>query len=385
MSARQKVSVVFGTRPEAIKLAPLVLALRADPTFETQVLFSGQHPDLVRPILDFFGVEVDSALDIMSPGQSLAALTARAMTALDGAFRALRPDWVVVQGDTTTAMTAALAAFYQKTPVAHLEAGLRTHAIYAPFPEEINRRCIGQLAALHWAPTPSAAEALRAERLPVPPARLAVTGNTGIDAVRLGVELLRRRPLEDADVHAVVAHRATDPRARCVLVTTHRRENVGAPLQRLCESIRGAADAHPHSLFVLPVHPNPEVAETVRQILGGHPRVRLTVPKEYPAFLRLLELADGILTDSGGVQEEAPSLGKRVLVTRECTERPEGIGTGHVRLVGCDPEAIRRGLDEILEGTSSHLAPAFPYGDGHAAERCVASLAGRPFAEFVPA
>lgn len=386
MSALRRIAVVLGTRPEAIKLAPLIVALRGAPTvFETRVLFSGQHPHLVRPILDFFELEVDGSLDIMSPGQSLAALTSRALVALDEAFRAGRPDWVVVQGDTTTAMTASLAAFYQRIPVAHLEAGLRTQSLYAPFPEEINRRFIGQLASLHWAPTPTSAAALRAERLPIPPARLTVTGNTGIDAVRLGAERLRQRPVDDdLDVTAVQQHRASSARARFILVTTHRRENVGAPLHELCQSVRAAADEHAQAFFLLPVHPNPEVAGPVRQILDGHPRIRLTEPKEYPVFLRLLQLAHGILTDSGGVQEEAPSLGKRVLVTRDCTERPEGMETGHVRLVGCNGDLIRRGLAEILEGESTDLPPAFPYGDGYAAGRCLASLAGLPFEEFVP-
>lgn len=219
----------------------------------------------------------------------------------------------------------------------------------------------------------------------MPPARLAVTGNTGIDAVRIGVEILRQHPVSDLDVSAVESFREANPGGSTILITTHRRENVGRPLEQMCEAIRDVAETSPNAIFILPVHPNPAVSSTVRSVLGGVERVRLTEPKEYPAFLRLLELADGILTDSGGVQEEAPSLGKRVLVTRDCTERPEGIGSGHVRLVGCDPTAIRAGLQEIIAGASRSGAPAFPYGDGFAAARCAASLLGEPFAEFSPA
>jgi len=380
------VAVILGTRPEAIKLAPLIRELRAHrDALQTEVVFSGQHLHLVRPILEFFQIEVQRSLDLMQPDQTLAALTARAMSAFAAVFAELQPAVVVVQGDTTTAMCAALAAFYQKISVAHLEAGLRTNARYSPFPEEINRRIISQIAGLHWAPTARAAAALRRENLPLLPGRIVVTGNTGIDALFDGLARIRALPPDDADCQRASDHRRSHPEAAIVLITGHRRENFGEPFRQFCDAIKETAARYPEALFIYPVHPNPNVREPVSRFLAALPNVLLTESKNYPAFLRLLDLSDIILTDSGGVQEEAPALGKPVLVTRFHTERPEGIATGHVTLIGPERTAILEHLGRLLDrhrAGQRGLPPAFPYGDGHAAPRCVASLLGREVVEF---
>ncbi len=380
------VAVVLGTRPEAIKVAPLILALRrARPRVRTTVVFSGQHAHLVKPILAFFGLTADVTLRIMRPRQSLATLTSRAVAQLSVALAELRPDWVVVQGDTTTAMSCALAAFYLDIKVAHLEAGLRTDDIRSPFPEEINRRFISQIAALHWAPTRTAALALRRENLPLPGSRLLVTGNTVIDALLLGVERLRTRPDTDPDAARVRTFLAGGPRRRFVLVTGHRRESFGLPFRAICLALRDVARADRDTLFVYPVHPNPRVQEPVRALLGATANILLTEPKNYPDFLRLLDLSSVIVTDSGGVQEEAPSLGKTVLVTRERTERPEGLATGLVKLVGHDRARLASALRAALAARRKNPRAgraAFPYGDGRAAARCVASLLGQPVRPF---
>lgn len=379
------VAIVLGTRPEAIKLAPLILALRrVRRRVRTTVVVSGQHAHLVGPILVFFGIVPDVTIRLMRPNQTLTGLTSRAIEKLGSTLANLRPDWVVVQGDTTTAMACALAAFYQKIKVAHLEAGLRTDTIYSPFPEEINRRIISQIATLHWAPTQNAARALRRESLPLPPARLVVTGNTVIDALLLGIARVRRTPRTDAACLSVTAFKALGPHRLFVLVTGHRRESFGAPLRAICAALRAAARRDRDTIFVYPVHPNPNVRGPVEKLLGGEPNLLLTGPKNYPEFLQLLDLSDVIVTDSGGVQEEAPSLGKTVLVTRETTERPEGLRTGLVQLVGHDEKRLSAALRSALAARRRHVAfpAAYPYGDGHAASRCVASLLGRPFKPF---
>ena len=383
------VAVVLGTRPEAIKVAPLIRALRAArPRVRTTVVLSGQHAHLVQPILDFFGIAADRSIRLMRPNQTLTGLTSRAVEKLGAALAELKPDWVVVQGDTTTAMACALAAFYQKIKVAHLEAGLRTNDIYSPFPEEVNRRLISQIATLHWAPTQNAARALRRESLPIPPARVLVTGNTVIDALLLGIAQVRRAPRVDAACLRVAAHKAGGPRRLFVLVTGHRRESFGAPLRAICAALRAVARADRETLFVYPIHPNPNVRGPVEKLLGGIPNILLTAPKNYPEFLQLLDLCDVIVTDSGGVQEEAPSLGKTVLVTRETTERPEGLRSGLVQLVGHDPRRLTAALRAPrsprggVAGPGRPVRPAFPYGDGRAAARCVASLLGRTVKPF---
>ena len=380
------IAVVLGTRPEAIKLAPLILELRrVRRRVRTTVVLSGQHAHLVTPILDFFGITPDRSIRLMRYDQTLTSLTASALEKIGSTLAAIHPDWVIVQGDTTTAMACALAAFYQKIKVAHLEAGLRTCDIYSPFPEEINRRIISQIAVLHWAPTRNAARALRREAHPLPPARILVTGNTVIDALLIARARVRRRPLPDDDNARVSAHLATGPRQLFVLVTGHRRESFGAPLRAICAALLAVARRDPCTVFVYPVHPNPNVLGPVERMLGGAPNILLTPPKNYPEFIQLLDRCDVVVTDSGGVQEEAPALGKTVLVTREVTERPEGLRTGLVRLVGHNEKrltsALRAALAACRRRTGNRRA-AFPYGDGRAAARCVASLLGlrvKPF------
>lgn len=382
------VVVIAGTRPEAIKLAPLVLALRRQRRIRTTLLCTGQHAHLVKPILGFFGLRTEANLALMQPDQTLSGFASRAIDRLSRRLESLAPDWVVVQGDTTTAMCAALAAFHQRIPVAHLEAGLRTNELYSPFPEEINRRIISQIASLHWAPTPAAARTLRRERLPLRGGRVLVTGNTVIDALLAGVALLRRRPRRDRLGARVLRHKTASPDNRLVLITGHRRENFGEPLKQICAALMAVAAADPKTLFVYPLHPNPSVKGPVSRLLGGHPNIVLAPPQDYPAFLQLLLLADVIVTDSGGVQEEAPALGKTVLVTRTCTERPEGLRTGLVRLVGHRSRPLIQALRTTLalrRRRQKAPAPAFVYGDGRAAERCVASLLGRPVKPFRPA
>ena len=380
------VAVVLGTRPEAIKVAPLILALRrARPRVRTTIVFSGQHPHLVAPILAFFGLKPDATLRIMRPGQSLAKLTSRAVDQLSTVLAKLQPDWVVVQGDTTTAMSCALAAFYLGIKVAHLEAGLRTDDIHSPFPEEINRRFISQVATLHWAPTRTAAQALRRENLPLPGSRLVVTGNTVIDALLLGVERTRKNPGTDRDCAMVRRFLSGGAQRQFVLVTGHRRESFGRPFRDICLALRDVARTDHDTLFVYPVHPNPKVQEPVRALLGRTANIVLTEPKNYPEFIRLLDLSSVIVTDSGGVQEEAPSLGKTVLVTRERTERPEGLATGLVQLTGHDRRRLAALLRDALADRRANLKKlraVFPYGDGRAAERCVDSLLGRRVRAF---
>lgn len=372
------VAIVLGTRPEAIKLAPLILALRRQPRrFRTTVVLSGQHADLVAPIMEFFGLTADCNISLMQPNQTLASLTSRATERLHTVLGELAPDWVVVQGDTTTAMACALAAFYLKIKVAHLEAGLRTNRIDSPFPEEVNRRIISQIAALHWAPTRAAARALRREAMPLPHAKILVTGNTVIDALLLGVARLRSAPVPDADRDRIAAFLAADPRHRFVLVTGHRRENFGQPLRDICRTLAALAASDPRALFLYPVHPNPNVRATVEEVLGRTPNMVLTAPKNYPEFLQLLNLSHVIVTDSGGVQEEAPALGKVVLVTRDTTERPEGLKTGLVKLVGHRRSRLLAAVRAALTAsrrTRRARKPAFPFGDGAAAARCVQSL-----------
>jgi len=380
------IAVVLGTRPEAIKLAPLILELRrVRSRVRTTVILSGQHAHLVMPILGFFGIKPDRSIRLMRPNQTLTGLTTNALTKIGSTLAGLNPDWVVVQGDTTTAMACALAAFYQKIKVAHLEAGLRTNNIYSPFPEEINRRIISQIAALHWAPTRNAARALRRESLPLPATRILVTGNTVIDALLLASARVRQKPIPDGDAARVAAHLAKGPRQLFVLVTGHRRESFGAPLRAICAALLAVARRDPRTLLVYPVHPNPNVRGPVEKMLGGVPNILLTPPKNYPEFIQLLNSCDVIVTDSGGVQEEAPSLGKTVLVTREVTERPEGLRTGLVRLVGHDQRrltaALRAALAACRRGNGRRRA-VFPYGDGRAAARCVASLLGVPVKPF---
>jgi len=368
MSARRPVLVVLGTRPEAIKLAPVVAALRAAPHLTPRVCVSGQHREMLDQMLRVFAIVPDRDLAVMQPAQDLSDVTARVLLGLRDALVAERPAAVLVQGDTTTAMAAALAAFYAGVPVGHVEAGLRTGRLDQPFPEEMNRRLVGQLATWHYAPTAQAAENLRREG--VAPAQILVTGNTVVDALQTiaAQPLPLPPPLDEAALAG----------QRLVLVTGHRRESFGAGLADLCAALRALADRYPDVLVVYPVHLNPAVDGPVRAALGGHPRVRLTPPLDYLGFLALLRRAHLAITDSGGVQEEAPSFGVPVLVTRTATERGEALTAGTARLVGTDCDTVVAAASALLDDPAAHAAmraAGNPFGDGRAAARIVAHLA----------
>jgi UDP-N-acetylglucosamine 2-epimerase (non-hydrolysing) len=363
------VLTVIGTRPEAIKLCPVVLELqRRSDEFRSVVCVTAQHRQMLDQVLSVFEVRPDFDLDIMSPGQTLAQVTARAVAGLDEVIHQLEPDITLVQGDTTTAFCGALASHYRHTLVGHVEAGLRTGNKYAPFPEEMNRRLIGRLADLHFAPTEHARDALLQER--VDPESVFLTGNTVIDALLWVRERVRgKTPALPAEVAALNGQ-------PLVLVTGHRRESFGSGFENICQAIRTVADLQPDVHFVYPVHLNPNVREPVRRILASHERIHLIEPLTYEPFVWLMDRATVILTDSGGVQEEAPSLGKPVLVMRETTERPEGVQAGNARLVGTDRQRIVRELTRLLDDPGQRQAMASvrnPYGDG-TASRQIADL-----------
>lgn len=367
----QRVLVVFGTRPEAIKLFPLIDLLRGDARFDTRVVVTAQHREMLDQVLAFAGIVPDIDLNLMTAGQSLDGLTARLLDALGPVFDAEQPDRVIVQGDTATAMVAALAAYYRKVSVAHVEAGLRSHDPYHPWPEEVNRKIIGTIADLHFAPTRTAADALLAEN--VPAARVHVTGNTVIDALHRARDRIAAEPARAGRLDAVAKRFAGK---RIVLVTTHRRENFGGGMERIARAIARIAERDDVGI-VFPVHPNPQVRGVMEAMLGYHPRVALIDPLDYPHFVRLLDLCSFVLTDSGGVQEEAPGLGKPVLVLRETTERPEGIAAGTARLIGSDEDRIVAEVVRLLDDPAAHAAMARahnPFGDGHASARIVEQL-----------
>lgn len=363
-----KVLTVAGTRPEAIKLAPVVRALAADPGhFEPLFCATGQHRKMLDQVLATFGLKTDIELHVMRPNQPLAGLTAALLENLTIVLRNHRPDWVIVQGDTTTAMAATLAAFYQRIPIAHVEAGLRTGDRFQPFPEEVNRLIIDGIADRLFAPTPRAAANLRAER--VPASRILVTGNTGIDALLHVSRQNIASPLDETLKR--VRHR------RLILVTTHRRENFGEPLMRICRAIRIAAVRNPDIAVLLPVHLNPNVHAVVRRELADVSNIMLTPPLAYIDFVKALKQAFVVLTDSGGVQEEAPSVGTPVLVLRHKTERPEAVESGAARLVGTGTDTIVRELERLLGDRACHQAMARvrnPFGDGRASERIVRAM-----------
>jgi len=370
-SLQKKILVILGTRPEAIKLAPVIRELRRLPrTFQTIICNTAQHREMLDPLLALFDVRPDYDLNIMRPGQKLAQITVNGLRGLDRVIARETPDAILVQGDTTTALCGALAGFYHKVLIGHVEAGLRTSDKYAPFPEEINRRLISQLTDYHFAPTEKAREALLKEG--VPENRIFVTGNTVIDAllwVRKKNE--RNRPkLPDGLSEAI-------RRRRLVLVTGHRRESFGKGFKNICLAILEVADRFRDVVFVYPVHLNPNVRGPVYSILGRHPQIRLVEPLDYAPFVWLMAKSTLILTDSGGVQEEGPTLGKPVLVMRETTERPEGLAAGNARLVGVEKRKIVENLIELLINASLRKAMSSaqnPYGDGHAAKRIVRAL-----------
>lgn len=368
MQARaKKILCVFGTRPEAIKLAPVVLELRSRAEFQVSVCVTAQHREMLDQVLETFAIRPDYDLGIMRPGQDLFELTARCLTGLRDVLEKEQPAWVVVQGDTTTVLAAALAAFYLGLRVAHVEAGLRTFDKRRPFPEEINRRLASHVADLHFAPTETARRNLRSEG--VPDESIFVTGNTVVDALLYVREKYRGRWPAPPGMRALSSKEA--PGKRLVLVTGHRRESFGPGFERICEALRRIAE-RPDVEVVYPVHLNPNVHGPVFRILGNSPNVQLLEPAPYVPFVGLMESAFLILTDSGGIQEEAPSLGKPVLVMREVTERPEAVEAGTVRLVGTDVERIVSAVGELLDDPAAYqrMSRAHnPYGDGQAAGR----------------
>ncbi|MBK9519496.1 MAG: UDP-N-acetylglucosamine 2-epimerase (non-hydrolyzing) [Anaeromyxobacter sp.] len=364
----------MGTRPEAIKMAPVVAALHAAPDLRCTVVATGQHREMFRQVADQFGFAVDADLEVMRPNQSLAQLTARLMDGIDGCLEQRHPDLALVQGDTTTVLVAALACFYRRIPIGHVEAGLRTGDIWSPFPEEVNRRLATPLVSLHFAPTESARTALLREG--VCDEAITVTGNTVIDALLLEVELQRReaavRAGIDADLGALLGEDWS--RVPYVLVTGHRRENFGGGIEQICQAIATLAGRFPGHRFVYPVHLNPNVSVHVNRLLGGLANVRLIPPQGYRPFVALLSRCRIVLTDSGGVQEEAPSLGKPVLVMRDTTERPEGVAAGTALLTGARAGAVVEAATRLLTDAAAYEAMAAarnPYGDGRAAGRIV--------------
>lgn len=371
--APQTILLVFGTRPEAIKMFPVVHALRADGRFRVVTCVTAQHRGMLDQVLAIAGIVPDHDLDLMRPNQTLDGLTAALLTEIGKVLDAEKPDWVVVQGDTATAMAGALAAYYRKIAVAHVEAGLRSHNIYHPWPEEVNRKIIGTIAALHFAPTETAAAALRAEN--VDPARIHVTGNTVIDALHWVTDRIVAQPALASGLADLEARFAGK---RLIGVTSHRRENFGGGLEAIAEAIRTLAE-RPDVALIFPVHPNPNVRAVMEAALADLPNVALIEPLDYPHFARLLAISDIMLTDSGGVQEEAPALGKPVLVMRETTERPEGVAAGTARLVGTDAARIVAEATALLDDPAAHAAMARahnPFGDGHSAARIADLLAG---------
>lgn len=364
----RRIMVVYGTRPEAVKLAPVVMALRNAPDLEPYVVVTGQHREMLDQVNLLFGIDPDQDLNIFGPGRSLTGVTTKALAGVNAAVREIGPDAVVVQGDTTTTFAGALGAFYERVPVVHVEAGLRTSDRYSPFPEEVNRRLTTQLTTLHLAPSTGNRANLLAEG--VDPATIAVTGNTVIDAL---FEVNARQPAYSDPAVA----RLVESGRRIVLVTTHRRESWGDRMAEAMGALARVARTHPDVEVLLPMHRNPVVREVVTDRLGGLANVTLTEPLPYGEFARLMGDCHLVLTDSGGVQEEAPSLGKPVLVLRDNTERPEAVDAGTVRLVGTDAGLIESALTELLDDDSAYAQMASavnPYGDGKAAARCVAAI-----------
>lgn len=384
----KKIMLVFGTRPEAIKMAPLVMEFRKHPDeFDTIVCVTGQHRQMLDQVLEIFGIKPDYDLDIMKPGQDLYDITAGVLTGMRDVLKETQPDLVLVHGDTTTSTSTALAAFYQQIPVGHVEAGLRTHNIYSPWPEEINRQITSRIATYDFAPTPLSRNNLLGEG--VADDKITITGNTVIDALYSVVAKIKNdkalsyrieRELNEAGYPVA---RLIDGK-KLVLITGHRRENFGDGFISICQAIRTLAEKYPDVDFVYPMHLNPNVRKPIREIFGenasGLSNMFFIEPLEYLSFIYLMEKSHIVLTDSGGIQEEAPGLGKPVLVMRDTTERPEALQAGTVRLVGTDYDKITCGVSELLDDESSYTAMSRavnPYGDGKACERIIEFIINR--------
>ncbi|EGR4076368.1 UDP-N-acetylglucosamine 2-epimerase (non-hydrolyzing) [Vibrio cholerae] len=371
--SKKKVLTVFGTRPEAIKMAPLVHALAADERFEAKVCVTAQHREMLDQVLDLFEITPDYDLNLMKAGQTLNEVTARILLELKPILQEFNPDVVLVHGDTATTFAASLAAYYEQISVGHVEAGLRTGNIYSPWPEEANRKLTGALTKYHFAPTETSQKNLLQENYAAE--NIFVTGNTVIDALLMVKEKIE----QDADLKATLAAQFpyVDESKKLILVTGHRRESFGGGFERICEALAQTAKQHPDVQILYPMHLNPNVREPVNRILGSVENVLLIEPQQYLPFIYLMDRAHIILTDSGGIQEEAPSLGKPVLVMRDTTERPEAVAAGTVKLVGTDVAKIVHNLNLLLTDSQAYKAMSFahnPYGDGKACQRIIDSL-----------
>ncbi|WP_305908428.1 UDP-N-acetylglucosamine 2-epimerase (non-hydrolyzing) [Methylomarinum sp. Ch1-1] len=369
---KRRILIVFGTRPEAIKMAPLIKAFQQDDRFDCRVCVTAQHRSMLDQVLELFAIRPEYDLDIMRQNQGLTGITCAILTGLEPILADFKPDRILVHGDTSTTFAATLAAYYQKIPVAHVEAGLRTDNIYSPWPEEANRKLTGALADLHFAPTTTAKDNLLREN--VPAHRIVVTGNTVIDALYQ----VRDKIAQDVDLSAQLAEQFPflQPDKKIILVTGHRRESFGAGFEQICQALQALA-ARDDVQIVYPVHLNPHVREPVQRILSTIDNIHLIDPLDYLPFVYLMSVADIILTDSGGVQEEAPSLGKPVLVMRDTTERPEAVVAGTVKLVGADRLAIVENVIELLDDREAYNSMSFahnPYGDGKASQRIIAGV-----------
>lgn len=366
--AKLKLMTVFGTRPEAIKMCPLVLEMRKHPEIEPIVAVTAQHREMLDQVLDLFGITPDYDLNIMQAGQTLYDVTTRALIGLKEVMEEAKPDMVLVHGDTTTTFAGALAAFYAQIPVGHVEAGLRTGNKYSPYPEEMNRKLTGSIADMHFAPTSTSKSNLLKEN--VNPANILITGNTVIDALQTTVKADYK--FADAEFNKVFASGK-----RLILVTTHRRENLGEPMRNVYKALKTVLETHPDVEAIFPVHKNPKVREIVNAELGGMSSVHLIEPMDYEPFANLMSKVDIVMTDSGGIQEEAPALGKPVLVLRDTTERPEAVVAGTVKLVGTAYEDVLRETNALLDDAEHYreMAEATnPYGDGRACERIVKAI-----------
>ena len=368
----KQILFIFGTRPEAIKLAPLILAMREDPQFKVRCCVTAQHRQMLDQVLHFFGINPDIDLQLMQVNQSLSELTSRALMSISETIKKEEPDLLMVQGDTTTVLAASLAGYYHKVPIAHVEAGLRTHNKYSPFPEEVNRLVTSRIADWHFAPTHIAQQNLLVENIPSD--KIFVTGNTVIDALLLTIKRIEENKdvITDSCIRELMRSKE-----RLVLITSHRRENFGEGIKSICQAVLKLADEFPEVHFVYPVHLNPNIGEPVRKILGNRKNIYLLPPLDYVSFVALMDRSYIVLTDSGGVQEEAPSLGKPILVMRNTTERPEAISSGAARLVGISEVEIYNSARKLLIDREEYLNMSNkvnPYGDGQSSLRILKIL-----------
>ena len=374
----KKVLVIFGTRPEAIKMCPLVLELKKSEKLKTLVCVTGQHREMLKQVLDIFKVVPDYDMAIMKKGQDLTDVTTAILTGMREILRKEKPDIVLVHGDTSTAFAASLAAFYQQIPVGHVEAGLRTHDIYSPWPEEMNRQVTDRICTYYFAPTGKSKQNLLQENIDAK--KIFVTGNTVIDALLMAVDIISKKPGIKEKLHQELRDKGYEVGQReYILVTGHRRENFGEGFLHICKAIRELAALHPEMDIVYPVHLNPNVQKPVYELLSGVDNVYLISPLDYLPFIYAMQHSTLLLTDSGGVQEEAPSLGKPVLVMRDTTERPEGVAAGTLKLVGTEEDVIYLEFSRLLSDEEEYAAmsrASNPYGDGHASER-IASVLGK--------